>query len=161
MRRGLAIVVLIAGCGAPPRAYPFVHMETTGLTTAVLVDGERVTIAWDPASDARALASLDALRSETFLDVATRGSALRVVGVLAPEMRQTTAVAQGAASEPYRSFVLHDWYVVVPFVRFVPASEDPLAGMVAGPLAEHLEAGDFEPSPGGARPDPRRHERAR
>ena len=134
-------------------------METTGLTTAVLVDGERVTIAWDPASNREALASLDALTPETLLAVATYGRGLHVVGTLAPEVRQTVAEPRGAASEAYRSFVLQDWYVVVPFQRFVPADGDPLAGMVAGPLTGHLVADDFMPLADGRRVDPGLHER--
>lgn len=134
-------------------------METTGLTTAVLVDGERVTIAWDPASDREALASLDALTPETLLAVATYGRGLRVVGTLAPDVRQTVGAPHGAASETYRSFVLRDWYVVVPFQRFVPAGGDPLGGLVPGPLALHLGADDFVPLADGARVEPGRHER--
>jgi hypothetical protein len=161
VQRGLVVVLIFAACSAAPQSqhYPFVHMETTGLTTAVLVNGERVTIAWDPASNSEALASLDALRPETFLAVATYGSALQVVGTLAPELRRTVAEPRGAASEAYRSFVLQDWYVVAPFQRFEPAGGDPLAGMVAGALAGHLVAEDFMPLADGRRVDPSLHER--
>ncbi|MBZ5709264.1 hypothetical protein [Nannocystis pusilla] len=142
-----------------PRSYPLIHMETTGLTTALHVDGKSVTIAWDPASNEQALAELDALQPETFLGL-TRGRALHVVGSLSPEIHQTPSGPGRPTSEPYHSFTLHDWYVVPPFRRLVPASDDPLDGMVPGPLVEQLSLEDFRALPDGRALDPRAHERA-
>lgn len=90
--------LLATGCGAAPtpggepRSYPLLHMETTGLTTAIRVDGRPVTIAWDPASDPQALAELDALNPDTFLALTTttHGGALQVIGILSPEIKWTS-----------------------------------------------------------------------
>lgn len=157
--------LLAAGCGVvptpggEPHSYPLIHMETTGITTAIRIDGKPVTIAWDPASDQQALTELDALKPDTFLALTTQGDGLQIVGTLSPELRWTLSGPGRPASEPYRSFTLHGWYVVSPFRRFVPAGDDPLDGKMPGPLAERLTPDDFTPLPDGHTVDPRTHQR--
>jgi hypothetical protein len=49
------------------RTYGFLHMETTGITSYVIVNGKEKPILFRPDSDLLALKSFDALNSRIFL----------------------------------------------------------------------------------------------
>ncbi len=130
-------LALVAGCHRAPRGpereYRFVHLETTGLTTAILVPGSdrppgraallrAVTIEFSKDSDPDAVRSLAALAANVLqLNAPAEGESegIVIVGVLDPEVRHTAGGPGRAQSEAYQEFRLSRWYLRAPFQRQV------------------------------------------
>jgi hypothetical protein len=142
----LLTCLLFASCHRAPerhgleREYPFVHYETTGVTSAVLmgpsaldagaVGRQEAAILFAADSNPDAMQSLHALDARVFLPN-TGGDGIVVVGVLDDVVRWTPSAPDMAQSEPYREFHLSRWYLRAPFIRWTrettPDDTDPRA----------------------------------
>jgi hypothetical protein len=96
------------------KSYGFVHWETTGITSGIVVNRKQIPIQFAADSDALALRAFLALKWEVLAPNAT-GRSIIVVGQLGLEPKFTPKCDQCATSEEYREFKLADWYIVTPF----------------------------------------------
>ena len=96
------------------KTYGFLHMETTGITSYVIVNGKRKPILFRSDSDPLAIKSFDALSSRITLPN-TDGKKLFVIGQYFSEPRHTRSCPECATAEEYREFRLVDWYIITPF----------------------------------------------
>ena len=124
----LLTAATVAGCKrsaySATKVYGFQHHETTGVTSHIRVGEREQAIDFAGDSDVCALDRLYGLRTGVFLPL-TDGKHLFVVGELSRVESWTPGGANGADTEPFRDFRLHDWYVVAPFEewRNVPGDE--------------------------------------
>jgi hypothetical protein len=130
MRRALPLAfLLLLSCGTtvPEREYGFVHLETTGLTSGLIVPGASrpanafagypdVMIVFSPDSDREAVDALEQLAAEVLIPNA-RGAGLVVVGTLNPTPCQTQTGPGRPEAETYREFRLSRWFLRAPFLR--------------------------------------------
>lgn len=143
----LAVPVL-TGCHRPlpgvdsEREVRFVHLETTGVTSGILIPGTArrpgqpagfpdVAIAFAKDSNADALQALESLDWRVLAlnaPAEREGDGMVLTGVLNPEVRHTPAGPAMADSEPYREFRLSRWCLRAPFMRLrgiqTPADEE-------------------------------------
>lgn len=163
MRRSVVLaVLLLAGCprscrdaGTEPavlmptlvrpfvgpgqvREYRFVHMETTGLTSGILVPGfvpppdrpegfPDVSILFSEDSDRGAVLALHALDGKIFMpnsDGVQKDGGIVLVGVLDPEVRMSPSGPGMADSQPYQAFRLLGWHLRAPFPRWKSGMDD-------------------------------------
>lgn len=96
------------------KTYGFVHEETTGITSFVIISGKKMPIEFHKDSDRLAVNSLYALNWKIFLPN-TSGKKLFLIGQYFPEPRHTRVCRGCADSEEYREFKLLDWYIIAPF----------------------------------------------
>lgn len=108
------------------REYRFVHMETTGITSFVVVAGSEIAIEFSKESDPEAVQGLYSLRGEVLFPNARQdreNEGIVLVGALDPEIRHTPTTPAGAkylmpTSEPYQELRLVGWYLRAPFPRY-------------------------------------------
>ena len=155
----LAALLLLLGCHSaaiPQREYGFVHMETTGLTSGLLIPGATrapgrpasspdVMIVFSRDSEPDALEALGGLDATVLLPNAD-GVGLVVVGTLDPALRHTPSGPGRAMSEPYQEFRMARWYLRAPFLR--RGGEQPPANARVE-RAEGLRPEDFGGQVGG------------
>jgi|SRR6266542_2898164 len=96
------------------KTYGFVHMETTGITSYLIVNGKEKPILFSPDSDPLAMRSFNALNSRILFPNAD-GKKLFLIGQYFAEPKHTRSCPQCAGSEEYREFKLIDWYIIAPF----------------------------------------------
>jgi hypothetical protein len=96
------------------KTYGFVHWETTGITSYVIVNGKEKPILFSPDSDPLAMRSFDALNPRILLPN-TDGKKLFLMGQYFSEPKHTRSCPGCAGSEEYREFKLVDWYIIAPF----------------------------------------------
>jgi len=96
------------------KTYGFLHSETTGITSYVIINGKKKPILFHADSDPLAVKSLYALNSRIILPN-TDGRKLFLIGQYLAEPKRTRSCRQCAKSEEYREFKLVDWYIITPF----------------------------------------------
>jgi len=96
------------------KTYGFLHMETTGITSYVIINGKEKPIMFRPDSDPLAMKSFDALNARIILPN-TDGKKLFLIGQYFSEPRHTRSCPECATAEEYREFRLVDWYIITPF----------------------------------------------
>jgi hypothetical protein len=96
------------------KTYGFVHVETTGITSYVIVNGKEKPILFRPDSDPLAMKSFNALNSRIRLPN-TDGKKLFLIGQYFSEPKHTRICRECAKAEAYREFRLVDWYIITPF----------------------------------------------
>jgi len=96
------------------KTYGFVHEETTGITSYVIIKGKRKPIQFRADSDPLAVNSLYALNPRISLPN-TDGKKLFLIGQYFSEPKHTRSCRGCADSEEYREFKLVDWYIITPF----------------------------------------------
>lgn len=100
---------------APEAAtYGFLHQETTGITSYVILNGKESPIQFRSDSDPVALNAFKALKWQVFLPNAD-GQKLFVVGQYFAETKRTPVCKSCPESEEYHEFKLVDWYLTTPF----------------------------------------------
>jgi hypothetical protein len=108
------------------KKYGFVHWETTGITSGIVMNRKKVRIQFAADSDALAVRALLALKWEVLAPNAT-GKSIILIGQLDCKPKFTPKCDQCAASEEYREFRLIDWYITTPFkVARWPENQLPL-----------------------------------
>jgi hypothetical protein len=96
------------------KTYGFLHSETTGITSYVIINGKKKPIQFRPDSDPLAMKSFHALDSRILLPN-TDGKKLFLIGQYLSEPKHTRSCPQCADPEEYREFRLVAWYIIVPF----------------------------------------------
>jgi hypothetical protein len=96
------------------KTYGFMHSETTGITSYVIINGKKKPILFRADSDPLAVKSLYALNSRISLPN-TDGKKLFLIGQYFSEPKHTRSCPQCADSEEYCEFKLVDWYIITPF----------------------------------------------
>ena len=99
---------------SPVRTYGFVHWETTGITSGLVVNRKRIPIQFRADSDALTLRAFLALKWEVLAPNAN-GRSIILTGQLDREPKFTPKCDQCATSEEYREFRLISWYITTPF----------------------------------------------
>lgn len=100
---------------APEAAtYGFVHHETTGITSYVMLNGKKSPIQFHSDSDTVALNAFRALKPNVLLPNAN-GEKLFLTGQYFPESKRTPDCKTCPKSEEYHEFKLVDWYLTTPF----------------------------------------------
>lgn len=94
--------------------YGFVHHETTGITTSVIVNSIERRIKFHPDSDPIAIKSLMALTWKVLLPNCD-GKKLFLVGQYFTASKRTSKCDRCPGVEEYREFKLLDWYIITPF----------------------------------------------
>jgi hypothetical protein len=98
----------------PVKTYGFVHWETTGVTSGIVINGKKIPIQFGADSDALALRAFLALKWQVLAPNAN-GRGIIVIGQLSRAPRFTPKCDQCATSEEFREFRLIDWYIRTPF----------------------------------------------
>jgi hypothetical protein len=98
----------------PVKTYGFVHWETTGITSGIVVNRKQIPIQFGVDSDALALRAFFALKWEVLAPNAA-GRSIMVIGQLGTAPKFTPKCDHCAQSEQYREFRLIDWYITTPF----------------------------------------------
>ena len=143
------------------KAYGFVHLETTDITSYVIAEGKRVAIQFSDSSDARALAALEALRWQVLLPNAD-GRMIVVIGELGNEKKMTPSAPNMAQSQVYYDFRLTGWTIKIPFIHRDWKGGAPVPGeRMVDTKRDHLVANDFRDFKGKAAIDLRAFERTR
>ena len=83
-----------------PRSYQFVHYETTGITSSVILHDSEIAILFTEKSDSVANKKLDALLHQGFY------KDIELIGSLASKILWTLSARNMANSEPYQEFTL-------------------------------------------------------
>jgi hypothetical protein len=124
--------------------YGFVHLETTGITSYVIIKDKKTPIQFRLDSDPLAVKSLNALKARVLLPNSD-GKKLFLVGQYFAEPKRTRGCPQCATIEEYREFRLVDWYILTPF-KVVREDCGPGAYLRSEHLREkkHLELTDFQ-----------------
>lgn len=94
--------------------YGFVHHETTGINSYVILNGTEKPIQLRSDSDSMALNALKALKWQVFLPNAN-GQKLFLIGQYFAESKRTPDCERCPKSEEYHEFKLVDWYLTTPF----------------------------------------------
>ena len=94
--------------------YGFVHHETTGITSHVMINGQERPIQFRSDSDPVALNALRALKWEVFLPNAN-GQKLFLIGQYFAEPKRTPSCERCPTAQEYHEFKLVDWYLPTPF----------------------------------------------
>ena len=143
------------------KTYGFLHMETTGITSYVIINGKEKPIMFRPDSDPLAMKSFDALNSRIILPN-TDGKKLFLIGQYFSEPRHTRSCPECATAEEYREFRLVDWYIITPF-KEVREDCGPCAYLRKENLRKRssLELKDFDAFDGRDNMDVRRFQRKR
>ena len=112
----LMIWSLMFGAQAEPKigTYGFVHHETTGITSSVIVKGVERRIQFHRDSDPVAVKALNALSWKIVLPNSD-GKKLFLVGQYYAAPKQTAKCDGCSTVEEYREFKLLSWYIVTPF----------------------------------------------
>jgi hypothetical protein len=139
--------------------YAFVHHETTGITSFIIVNRKEKPIQFHADSDPLAVKSLNALGWRIFLPNA-RGKKLFLTRQYFPSPKHTPSCPQCPKSEEYREFKLVDWYITTPF-RVVRDDCDDCAYLLEKNLRtrRNLELKDFQHFEGRDTMDIRRFQR--
>jgi len=109
---------------SPVKKYGFVHWETTGITSGIVMNRKKISIQFGADSDALALRALRALKWEVLAPNAS-GRSIFLIGHLDCKAKFTPTCDQCATSEEYREFRLIDWYITTPF-KVARRPENPL-----------------------------------
>lgn len=143
------------------KTYGFLHSETTGITSYVIINGKKKPIQFRSDSDPLAMKSFDALHSRILLPN-TDGKKLFLIGQYFSAPKRTRSCPQCADSEEYREFKLVDWYIIAPF-RVVREDCGPCPYLRAENLRTKsgLELKDFNDFDGRDNLDVRRFQRKR
>ncbi len=96
------------------KTYGFVHLEATGITSYVTINGKEMPIQFRADSDPLAVKSLYALSSRILLPNSD-GKKLFLIRQYFAEAKHTPGCRQCATVEEYREFKLVDWYIITPF----------------------------------------------
>lgn len=96
------------------KTYGFLHSETTGITSYVIIIGKAKPIQFHPDSDPLAMKSFNALKARISLPN-TDGKKLFLIGQYFSAPKHTRSCPQCADSEEYREFKLVDWFIIAPF----------------------------------------------
>lgn len=157
----------LCGCAGPPHGggpvrhgarlqppgtggstYGFVHRETTGITSYVVVQGGERAIRFSADSDGGAVRSFRALTGRVMLPNAD-GRSIFLTGELSAETMRTPSCEGCPTPEEYREFRLQDWYIVTPF-RAVREDCGDCSYLMPENLRDRtgLERSDFEPFEG-------------
>ncbi len=96
------------------KTYGFLHSETTGITSYVIINGKAKPIQFRADSDPFAMKSFDALKPRISLPN-TDGKKLFLIGQYFSAPKHTHSCPQCADSEEYREFKLVDWFIIAPF----------------------------------------------
>ena len=133
----------------PVREYTFIHHETTGITSHVILENVALedssqAIVFHPKSNARALRLLHALSVDIFLE-SSYESRIAVVGRLATVqcIQPFTKTPGETQTEAYREFILERWFLRAPFLEEELLGPDRLDEMAKVRARTHLEAKDF------------------
>lgn len=110
----LVIWFLIVQAEPKVGTYGFVHEETTGITSSVIVNGIKRPIQFHPDSDPIAVKSLNALSGRIILPN-SNGKKMFLVGQYYTAPKYTPKCDRCPTVEEYREFKLIDWYIVTPF----------------------------------------------
>ena len=110
----LMIWFLIVQAEPKVGTYGFVHHETTGITSSVIVNGVERRIQFHPDSDPIAVKSFNALSGKILLPN-SNGKKLFLVGQYYTAPKHTAKCDRCPTVEEYREFKLMDWYIVTPF----------------------------------------------
>ena len=94
--------------------YGFVHHETTGITSFVIVNGVERPIRFHPDSDQIAVKALNALPWWILLPNCD-GKRMFLVGQYFTTPKHTPKCDACPAVEEYREFKLINWYIITPF----------------------------------------------
>lgn len=123
------------------RTYGFLHRETTGITSFVIVGDKDIPIQFRSDSNPAALDSLYDLRPEVFLPNAN-GIQLEVTGILHSTKLYTPRGENLPQSEVYQEFTLQNWYILTPFqeIELWPGEESTSPPKIRSILSP----GDFE-----------------
>jgi hypothetical protein len=106
--------------------FGFVHRETTGITSAIWVDGKEIAIQFDVSSNAVAKGALDTLDGRLLIANGD-GTSIIVEGYLDPTTSRTPHGADLPSSEEYHWFQLRGWHMRTPFQDPVWSDELPEA----------------------------------
>lgn len=158
--RVLLVSLLLAVSAVGAEEFRYRRLDgVTGLGN-VIVDskGKETTIVIRKDSDAKSLAVLDAFQDAQMCGTekphTIRGAYyeqhLILVGEFTSAEKRTKYVENGAASEPYRDFLVTGFKVVFPFYRFVTA---PKGNEIDGPFLIEVHFGFETLFPGGIRFD--------
>lgn len=96
------------------KTYGFVHHETTGISSYVIINGKEIPIRFRADSDSLAVKSLKALNWRIFLPNSD-GTKLFLIGQYFAQPKRTSSCEQCPEAEEYREFKLLDWYITTPF----------------------------------------------
>jgi hypothetical protein len=96
------------------KTYGFLHEETTGITSYVVINGKAKPIQFRPDSDPLAMKSFDALKPRISLPN-TDGKKVFLIGQYFSAPKHTRSCPQCADSQEYREFKLVDWFIIAPF----------------------------------------------
>jgi len=149
---GVSTVILLAAAtvsadhrkpSVKPAGHPFgfLHKETTGIVSFLLVDGKETAIQFSRRSNRAAKNALFALKTDIFLPNTHDGKRLFVIGSLDPAVKHTPSAPNRAASEPYHEFTLQGWYIKTPFTEQRELPGDP--GRSQTILHKRLQRQDF------------------
>jgi len=104
------------------KTYRFVHNETSGITSFVIVNGKEQAIEFHRDSDPVALKAFRALSARVLLPNAHRRKVF-LVGSYLPAVKVTRSCTGCAAPEEYREFKLVNWFITTP-IKIVRADCD-------------------------------------
>jgi hypothetical protein len=141
------------------RTYRFVHSETTGMTSFVVVNGKEWAIEFHRDSDPVAVKAFGALGGRVLLPNAYRKK-IFLVGSLLPAVKVTRSCTGCAQPEEYREFKLVDWFITTP-IKIVRADCDNCPYLREENLRSksNLDLDDFGEFEGRANLDVRRFQR--
>jgi hypothetical protein len=141
------------------RTYRFVHSETTGITSFVIVNGKERAIEFHRDSDPVAVKAFRALSGRVLLPNAHRKK-IFLVGSYLPAVKVTRSCAGCAQPEEYREFRLVDWFITTP-IKIVRADCDTCLYLREENLRtkSNLDLDDFGEFEGRANLDVRRFQR--
>jgi hypothetical protein len=94
--------------------YGFAHHETTGITSAIIINGKEAPILFRSDSDPMALKALHALNWRVLLPNAD-GKNIFLIGQYFVEPKHTSKCEGCLQVEEYHEFKLVSWYITTPF----------------------------------------------
>lgn len=96
------------------KIYGFVHHETTGTSSYIVINGKQIPIRFRADSDLVAVRSLNALNWKIFLPNSD-GTKLFLIGQFFARPKHTSSCEGCSTVEEYREFRLVDWFIITPF----------------------------------------------
>lgn len=127
-------LILFAGCQRNKKVneYGYVFQESTGQNQYILLDGRKVPVKFNNASNQIALQSLYALKT----------------GILYENSEGDRIFVVGEYDDQSQSFRLNHWYIRVPFGEMVIDDETRIPHTGHKVTRQSLERTDFEPTNG-------------
>ena len=145
------------GPAAPPATWAsaragefgFVHRETTGITSAIWVDGRHVAIQFDVSSNAVAMGALDTLDGRLLIANGD-GTTIIVNGYLDATTKWTPYGAAFPSPEAFQWFQLQGWHLLSPFrdpvwSDEIPETDRDIPHVVRVQERSDLRTTDFDP----------------